>query len=135
MEVADAINVEIDGFKPWLLAKNANDNPEAKERLGQICANSIAGFKLLTIFLKPILPRLAEAAEQYLNSGHLTWAVAELPLSVEKFLPAGHEFGKFQPLMTRVEEKQLDALFEIPKETKPVTPSTPHPTSPVPCSR
>src|SRR5690606_20486331 len=50
MEVADAINKEIDGFKPWLLAKEITTDKQSKEKLGQICANSIAGFKLLTIF-------------------------------------------------------------------------------------
>jgi methionyl-tRNA synthetase len=137
MEVADAINKEIDAFKPWLLAKIAESDPEAKDQLGQICANSIAGFKLLTIFLKPILPKLAEAAEKYLNSGELSWKDAELPIDVEKFLPTGHSFipsghtfGQFQALMTRVDAIQLDALFELPKETQAVTASTPHPTSP-----
>jgi methionyl-tRNA synthetase len=121
MEVADAINKEIDGFKPWLLAKDAATDPAAKEQLGQICASSIAGFKLLTIFLKPVLPQLAEAAELYLKCGSLTWEEAALPLQVEKFLPAGHVFGQFSPLMTRVDPKQLDALFETEKEPAKVT--------------
>jgi methionyl-tRNA synthetase len=122
MEVADAINKEIDGFKPWALAKEAQTNADAKDRLAQICASSIAGFKLLTIFLKPILPHLAAEAEKYLNSQPLVWKDAELPLDVEKFLPAGHKFGQFRPLLTRVEEKQLDALFDIqsvPQVTAP----------------
>ncbi|HLX81343.1 MAG TPA: methionine--tRNA ligase [Burkholderiales bacterium] len=122
MEVADAINKEIDGFKPWALAKDAQTNPKAKDSLAQICASSIAGFKLLTIFLKPILPKLSEEAEKYLNCAPLTWKDAELPLSIEKFLPTGHKFGQFRPLLTRVEEKQLDALFNIesvPQVTAP----------------
>ena len=129
MDVADAINKEIDGFKPWILAKEAQSNLVAKEQLGQICASSIAGFQLLTIFLKPILPELAKEAERYLNRGPLSWKDAELPIDVEKFLPTGHgfdfaklfppehKFGSFQPLMTRVEAKQLDALFDIPAAT------------------
>jgi len=127
MEVADYINKEIDGFKPWALAKRAHSDPMAMDQLGQICASSIAGFKLLTIFLKPILPQLAEVAEHYLNSGSLTWKEAELPLDVEKFLPTGHAFGQFQPLMTRVEPKQLDALFETDKETPMTTAPPPQP--------
>jgi methionyl-tRNA synthetase len=113
MEAADAINKEIDGFKPWLLAKQAGANPAAKERLERICASSMAGFKLLTIFLKPILPRLAAEAEQYLNCDPLTWKDAALPLSQEKFIPAGHQFGKFKSLLTRVESRQLDQLFNV----------------------
>jgi methionyl-tRNA synthetase len=126
MEVADAINKEIDGFKPWVLAKEISTNANAKEKLGQICANSIAGFKLLTIFLKPILPKLVEAAEKYLNSGAMGWDEAKLPLNIETFLPAGHLFGQFQPLMTRVDAKQIAALTEANKESlKPATPA-PH---------
>jgi methionyl-tRNA synthetase len=113
MDVADAINKEIDGFKPWALAKEAHTNATSKDQLAQICASSIAGFKLLTIFLKPILPRLAEEAEHYLNCSSLTWKDAELPLDVKTFLPAGHKFRQFRPLLTRVDKKQLDALFNI----------------------
>ena len=151
MEIADAINKEIDGFKPWLLAKEASTNVVAKGQLAQICASSIAGFQLLTIFLKPILPKIVEEAELYLNKSPLSWTDAELPLDVEKFLPTGHAFGRFRPLIARVEEKQLDMLFDIPaaalakeqvkvtetsksgsQSHSPPTPSlsTPHPTSP-----
>ena len=122
MYAADAINKEIDDFEPWSLAKEAQTNATAKDQLAQICASSIAGFKLLTIFLKPILPRLAEEAERYLNCGSLTWKDAELPLDVKRFLPTGHKFGQFRPLLTRVEEKQLDALFDVqsvPQTTAP----------------
>ena len=122
MEVADTVNQEIDGFKPWALAKEASTDEKARERLAQICANSIAAFKLLTIFLKPILPRLADEAEHYLKSGALTWAEADLPIDITTFLPAGHGFGIFKPLMTRVEAKQLDQLFDaqsVPQATAP----------------
>jgi methionyl-tRNA synthetase len=130
MEAADAVNKEIDGFKPWVLAKEADTNPKAKDQLAQICASSIASFKFLTIFLKPILPKLTEAAELYLNCGPLNWGDAALPLDVEKFLPTGHQFGTFSPLMTRVEERQLDALFETEKETPKVTTTPPPQPSP-----
>ncbi len=130
MEVADAINKEIDGFKPWALAKDANNSPIAKDQLGQICASSIAGFRLLTLFLKPILPQLAEEAERYLNCGSLSWGQADLPVDISTFLPAGHSFKQFESLMTRVNSKQLDGLFDIEKEPAKVTSSTPHPTSP-----
>ena len=130
MEVADAVNREIDDFKPWALAKEAHINPKAKDQLEQVCANSIAGFKLLTIFLKPILPKLAEDAERYLNGGELSWEEAKLPIDVAAFIPPGHKFGQFKSLMTRVEEKQLDALFDIEKESPTVTTSTPHRASP-----
>ncbi len=131
MEVADALNKEFDGFKPWILAKTATTDPVAKEQLAQICASSIAGFKALTIFLKPILPKLAEEAERFLNCAPLSWSDLDLPMSVDefippghkfeqsKFLPLGHELDSFKPLMQRVDTKQLEALFEAPAVPEP----------------
>jgi methionyl-tRNA synthetase len=113
MEVADALNQEFDGFKPWALAKVASTDALAQEQLAQICASSIAGFKALTIFLKPVLPELAKEAEIFLNCSPLTWSDIQLPLDPEKFIPAGHQLGIFKPLMQRVDVKQLDALFEV----------------------
>ncbi|MHB8536085.1 MAG: methionine--tRNA ligase, partial [Sulfuricaulis sp.] len=112
MEVADAINVEIDGFKPWILAKDAHTSAENKKLLAQVCASSIAGFKALTLFLKPIIPAITSEAEKYLRSSSLAWAQLQLPLDIEKFLPTGHEFGVFTPLLTRVDPKSIPALLD-----------------------
>jgi methionyl-tRNA synthetase len=119
MEVADAINKEFDGFKPWILAKTAATDPVAKEQLAQICASSIAGFKALSIFLKPILPALVSEAELFLNCTPLTWEELSLPLDPAKFIAPGHKFNEFKPLMQRVDIKQLDALFEPPAGEPP----------------
>ena len=118
MEVADAINKEFDGFKPWILAKTAATDPIAKQQLAQICASSIAGFKALSIFLKPILPTLVSDAEQFLNCSPLTWEDLSLPLDPAKFIAPGHKFNDFRPLMQRVDIKQLEALFEPPAQTE-----------------
>jgi len=117
MDVADVVNAEVDRFKPWILAKDAATNPDSRQRLADICAASIATFQTLTLFLKPILPALAAAAETYLNSGELTWQSLAPPVNPASLLPAGHRFGTFQPLVTRVDPKQLDALFESVGET------------------
>ena len=125
MEVADAINVEIDGFKPWLLAKDAPTNAESKRLLAQICASSIAGFKALTLFLKPILPSLTAEAEKYLRSHELRWSDLALPLNVENFLSTGHEFGTFVPLLTRMDSKTIEAMLDASKESLKMTTETP----------
>ena len=110
MDVADAVNGQIDVYKPWLLAKDAATNADSKRQLGEICAASIAAFKALTLFLKPILPALAQQAEAYLQCEPLSWQQLA-PLNVDRFLPAGHEFGAFKPLVTRVDPKLLDVLI------------------------
>jgi methionyl-tRNA synthetase len=112
MEVADGINAEIASFEPWILAKDAATNADSRQRLADICRSSMAGFKALTLFLKPILPKLASDAETYLRSGPLTWGLLSATSNIESFLPAGHEFGAFKPLITRVDAKQLENLFE-----------------------
>jgi methionyl-tRNA synthetase len=113
MEVADAVNLDIDHFKPWVLAKDASTNAESKRKLAQICATSIGSFKALTLFLKPVLPTLAAEAEKYLNCAPLTWDLLQLPLKPSAFLSSGHEFGTFTPLVSRADPKQLDALFDV----------------------
>jgi methionyl-tRNA synthetase len=124
MQVTDAVNADIDSFKPWLLAKEAGSNPAAKKRLADICASSIAAFKALTIFLKPVLPKLAEDVEKFLCCSPLDWSMITPPVAISNFIELHHEFSTFEPLMTRVETKQLDALFE-PADVVDEAPSPP----------
>ncbi|MEO8187550.1 MAG: methionine--tRNA ligase subunit beta, partial [Burkholderiaceae bacterium] len=124
MQVIDAVNAEIDSFKPWLLAKEAGSNPAARKQLAEICASSIAAFKALTIFLKPVLPKLAEDVERFMRCKPLDWSTIAQPVAINSFIEPQHEFSTFEPLMTRVEPKQLDALFE-PAEEVDATPTPP----------
>ncbi len=126
MEIADKTNKYIDQMKPWDLAKDATRSG----LLHEVCTLGIILFRHLTVLLKPILPNLAEKSEKFLNISELTWKDAKI-WGGDTYKPLlGHRIGTYSHLMTRVDEKQLDALFEIPKETKQVTASTPHPTSP-----
>ena len=116
MQAADLVNRYFDAIRPWELAKK--DSPENREELHKACSACLRAFQLLTLWLKPVLPRLARQAEQFLNCGELTWF---------KELPQLSKIGKYEHLMTRVEEKQLDALFDIGKETRQMTTPTPPP--------
>ncbi len=70
------------------------------------------------------MPKLAEDARSFLNVKSIEWR------DIDQHLTPGHSILAYKHLMTRVEEKQLDALFEIEKETPKVTTSTPHPATP-----
>ncbi|OGA68891.1 MAG: methionine--tRNA ligase [Betaproteobacteria bacterium RIFCSPLOWO2_12_FULL_67_28] len=107
MLLADAVNHYVDEKKPWDLAKR----PEDAERLHVVCSVAINAFRLLTVYLKPVLPDLANAVEKFLRVTPLTW------IDAEKLLPEGHQIDVFRHLMARVDEKQLDALFEPPAPT------------------
>jgi methionyl-tRNA synthetase len=108
MLLADYINIYIDHKKPWEIVKNLKDR-EQLSQLHQVCSCAIDAFRLLTIYLRPVLPNLASRVEQMLAIPELKWEDAE------KYLEAGHKTEPYVHLMARVEEKQLDALFDIEK--------------------
>jgi methionyl-tRNA synthetase len=105
MHLADLANRYIDEQAPWVVAKQAG----GEAQLQGICTQGLNLFRLLIAWLKPILPGTAEAAEAFLQIEPLSWADLERPL-------LDHEIGKFKPLMTRIEQKQVDAMLEASKE-------------------
>jgi methionyl-tRNA synthetase len=103
MRLADLANQYVDDKKPWELAKQAG----AEARLEEVCSTGLNLFRVLTAYLKPVLPQTAAQAERFLNIAPLAWADARRPL------PAGHRIGEYRHLLERVEEKQLQQLFAL----------------------
>ncbi|MEY3782243.1 MAG: hypothetical protein RIS97_421 [Pseudomonadota bacterium] len=103
MLLADRVNVYVDANKPWELAKKEG----MQARLHDVCTVCIETFRLLTIYLKPVLPQLAAGVEQFLKTAPFTIQDAATQLG------AGHGIGDYVHLMQRVDIKQLDALFEV----------------------
>jgi len=101
MGFADQVNRLFDVARPWEMAKD----PAQHGALQQVCSRCLRGFQQLTLWLKPILPALAGAAEEFLAGGALHW---------DRPLPALTRVEPYRHLMGRVEQKQLDALFEPP---------------------
>ncbi|WP_295548903.1 methionine--tRNA ligase [uncultured Pseudacidovorax sp.] len=104
MALADQVNAYVDANKPWELAKQAGQ----EARLHDVCTTCIEAFRLLTLYLKPVLPALAAQVEAFLNIGPLQWADAGHALG------AGHAIGDYKHLMTRVDPKVLEQLFTPP---------------------
>lgn len=100
MEAADQVNQYIDANKPWVLAKEAERLPEVQA----ICTMALNLFRVLITYLKPVLPQMAIAAEQFLNCAPLMWSSIDTPL-------LSHAIHPFSPLMVRVEKEKIDALF------------------------
>ena len=109
MLLADRVNEYVDANKPWELAKQQGMDA----RLHDVCTTCIEAFRLLTVYLKPVLPVLAAQVEAFLQTTPLTTA------SADTLLGAGHAIGAYQHLMQRVDVKQLDALFEPPAAPEP----------------
>ena len=104
MLLCDKVNSYVDANKPWELAKQEGQDA----RLHDVCTTCIQAFRLLTIYLKPMLPAVAEQVEAFLKVPPLQFADAQT------LLGAGHEIGQYQHLMQRVTMEQLEALFEPP---------------------
>jgi methionyl-tRNA synthetase len=104
MSLADKANLFVDTNKPWILAK-ADD---ASADLHRVCSDALQMFRLLTLYLKPVLPDLADNVESFLDIPELKWTDSGM------LLPAGHSIKDYRHLMTRVEEKHLNALFDLP---------------------
>ena len=103
MALADKVNEYVDQHKPWDLAKKEG----ADAALQDVCSTCIEAFRLLTIYLKPVLPALAGQVEAFLQVPALSFADAAAPLGA-------HVIGAYSHLMQRVDTKLLDALFEPP---------------------
>jgi methionyl-tRNA synthetase len=108
MAAADQVNTAFDAAAPWKLAREGKGGEAAA--VGSWCLQM---FRLLTACLRPVLPALAAQAEAFLQCGPLDWTNAT------QALPPGHQVGEYKHLMQRVDEKQLDALFEPPAEAAP----------------
>ena len=104
MKLADKANQYIDEKKPWQLAKEEGKSQEVHE----ITSLAINLFRVLMTYLKPVLPEMAEKSEEFLNIDSLNWNDINSPL-------LGHQINKFKPLMTRVEDEQIEAMIESSK--------------------
>ncbi len=109
MLMADDANAEIQKLAPWVLAKD----PEQRERLHQVCTTFLNLFRQLTVYLKPVLPSVAEQAERFLGIEPLSWADAGKPL-------LGHQIQPYSALITRVDSKAVEAM--LAEEAAPAAP-------------
>jgi methionyl-tRNA synthetase len=114
MALADQINQYVDKHQPWQLAKQ--EGQDAK--LHEVCSLLINAFRILTTYLKPVLPKLAHRAEEFLNVAPLHWADAG------HLLPPAHLINPYEHLMQRIDPKQVEALVAANRESLAPTAAT-----------
>jgi methionyl-tRNA synthetase len=105
MAIADVGNAYIAQNAPWELAKDRKNDP----KLHEVCTVSLNVFRLLTLYLKPVLPQLANEVERFLGIAPLAWKDASTLL-------LDHKINPYKHLLARVESKQMDALFDSLQE-------------------
>ncbi|SHE19317.1 Methionyl-tRNA synthetase [Bathymodiolus brooksi thiotrophic gill symbiont] len=110
MKLADKANQYIDEHKPWQLVKE-----EGKEaQVHDVASLAINLFRVLMTYLKPVLPVMAEQVEVFLNIDSLNWQDIKHPLTK-------HKINKFKPLMSRIEDEQINQVIEKSKQSTQIT--------------
>ena len=109
MFLADRVNQYVDEQKPWEIAKEAGQDAA----LQWFCTLYLELFRILTIYLKPVLPKVAEEVEAFLGFAKpLTWEDIGTPLK------PGHKVQPYRHLISRIDPAQIDQLLEPPQEAK-----------------
>ncbi|MBT8561951.1 methionine--tRNA ligase [Polynucleobacter paneuropaeus] len=103
MELADKVNAFVDENKPWEIAKDS----EREADLQRVCSVTLEAFRALSLYLKPVLPKVAEGVETFLSLKPMHWEDINTPLSSQ------HPIQAYQHLMTRVEPTQIDSLLAV----------------------
>ena len=112
MFLADRINQYVDEQKPWEIAKEAGQDAA----LLWFCTLYLELFRILTIYLKPVLPKVAEDVEIFLGLKALDWE------DVGAILKPGQVIQPYKHLMSRIDPKQIDALLETKEAAAPPAP-------------
>jgi methionyl-tRNA synthetase len=112
MRIADRVNERFDQAKPWELAKD----PARRTELQEVCTDALNAFRVLTCYLAPVLPALAEQVARMLGM--------PLPLRWDDLKGVATTTRPYQHLMARIDSKQIDALLEGPAASAPPPPAT-----------
>jgi methionyl-tRNA synthetase len=104
MAMADRANQYIDEHKPWIMIKDENQ----RDQVQQVCSDGLNLFRILVIYLKPILPSIAEKSEAFL-ADNFDWSSLATPLT-------SHKINAFKPLLTRLEMASVTEMIEAGKD-------------------
>lgn len=113
MELTDGVNVFIDANKPWELARVEGQDAE----LHRVCSICLEAFRILTVYLAPVLPSVAEKAYAFLNIPSQMWADVATPLS------SANAINAYKHMLTRVEPTHVEKLLEANKQSLQATDS------------
>ena len=112
MALADKANQYVNDMKPWVIAKD----PGQEEHLHQVCTQGINMFRALIHYLAPVVPNLANRSAEFLNDPVGQLNRVDIPL-------LNHKIAPFVHLMTRIQQKDIDAMLESSRENEASSPS------------
>ena len=109
MALADKANQFIDTQAPWVTIKD----PQLQQHTHDVCSMGIHMFRVLSIYLSPVLPDLSLKAQEFLND-RFVWGSAQTTLT-------GHSINKFKAMLQRVDSDKVAAMVDASKEHLAVT--------------
>jgi methionyl-tRNA synthetase len=104
MALADKANKYIEQKKPWAIAKNEPHSPNIQT----ICTHGLNMFRILMIYLTPVIPAVAKQVQKLFNEKSWNWKAAGKPL-------LNHTISEYEPLLTRIDSKQVEHMIEQSK--------------------
>ncbi len=114
MALADEANRYIDEHKPWVLAKSidqsSDDSNHQRAQVLAICTQGINLFRVMMIWLQPVIPHTAARAAEFLNDRLDRFDAISQPL-------LDHRIDSFRPLLTRIEAEQLERILDASRES------------------
>jgi len=116
--LADDANRYVEQNQPWVTVKTDLESTQT------VLTTIINAVRILTIYLKPILPKYAEKVEEFLNVENLRFADVETLLE-------NHKINRFQRLAERIDRKDVDAMIEESKESQAKSPVSAGPAEPI----
>nr|WP_176644645.1 methionine--tRNA ligase [Duganella sp. SG902] len=111
MEIADFANQYVDENKPWILAKDEAKTAE----LHDVCTTALILFRQLSILLSPVLPGVAANVAKFLNDEKFDWTQTDVASGAVANAMLGRTIGAYSHLMTRVDPKMIEDLFDAPQ--------------------
>ena len=105
MQLADRANKYVEDCTPWILRKD----PNRAQELQDVCTVALNAYRQLVLYLAPVLPELAQQTNELLNVPMVHWDDSQKPLT-------GTPVSKFQHLMKRIDEKQVNKMIEESKD-------------------
>jgi methionyl-tRNA synthetase len=101
MALCDRANQYVDSRKPWMLAKD----PKSAGEVQSVCTQALNLFRVLMIYLEPVLPNMGERVRAFFQEPRWTWAAAAMPLLSTSIKP-------YEPLAVRLDPKAVARLIE-----------------------
>ena len=105
MELADEANTWINDQAPWVIAKQEGKDAQVQG----ICSTGINLFRVLMVYLTPVLPAMSQTTADFLKIDSMNWASRTQALE-------DHAIDTFKPMMQRVDNDQIEALLADSRE-------------------